>query len=245
MNFTWDAYVALLKLLKEKKYEFTNYHEYNSITGNCVILRHDIDNSIEKAYEMALLESKAGVKSTYFVMLTSEFYNVAAARNTKFLLEMKDMGHEIGLHYDETVYNHNESDIKAVAERERTILESVLQIPINTISMHRPSKEALESDWKFENMINRYSKEFFVDFKYVSDSRRCWRESIENIICSHEHNRLHVLTHAFWYENEEKDIKRSIEEWLLNAPLERWDILKNNLKSLDEIISKHEIKYKK
>ena len=43
-----------------------------------MISRHDIDYSIEKAVELAALEAEENVKSTYFVLLSSEFYNLAA-----------------------------------------------------------------------------------------------------------------------------------------------------------------------
>lgn len=51
MDFTYCAYGDLLKLLKDEKYTITNYHDYVDYSEgtSVVILRRDIDNSIEKS----------------------------------------------------------------------------------------------------------------------------------------------------------------------------------------------------
>lgn len=56
MKFTYRAYEELLDLLKENKYAVQNYHNYQE-SHFCVILRHDVDLSIDAAVEMARLES--------------------------------------------------------------------------------------------------------------------------------------------------------------------------------------------
>ena len=75
MTFTFDGYRSLLWLLREHGYEVANYHNWQE-KKRCVILRHDIDSSIEDATAFAALERDEGVTSTYFVLLTSDFYNV-------------------------------------------------------------------------------------------------------------------------------------------------------------------------
>lgn len=75
MNFSYESYMSLIDLLKQKKYEFCFYDNWQS-KKKSVILRHDIDQTIEKAYKMASLENSMGVSSTYFVMVSSELYNV-------------------------------------------------------------------------------------------------------------------------------------------------------------------------
>lgn len=97
MDFTYTSYKDMLYLLQEEGYAITDYHGYNSYheENDIVILRHDIDNSIEKAAGMAELEHKFGVFSTYFVLVSSEFYNVAAKKNADMLKEIHAMG--IGL----------------------------------------------------------------------------------------------------------------------------------------------------
>ena len=54
MEFTYRAYGELLKKLREHGYRNWEGHE------RCVILRHDIDNDIEKAAELAAFEGDGG-----------------------------------------------------------------------------------------------------------------------------------------------------------------------------------------
>ena len=63
--------------------------------------------------------------------------------------------------------------------------------------MHRPSRWVLEADLKIPGMVNSYGKEFFQDFKYVSDSRMRWREDVMKYAIEKAYPRLHILTHAF------------------------------------------------
>ncbi len=182
MEFTYSAYKGLIRLLKDEGYMVTNYHDYSACKEetDIVILRHDIDSCVEKACKMAQLEEELGIRSTYFVLVTSEFYNIAAKRNATMLREIHAMGHEIGLHFDEMCYEGKGLDEMVImAEKE------------------------MESDISFPSMINSYSSTFYKEFKYLSDSRMHWRENAEEIIKAHNYHCLHILTHAFWYAESE------------------------------------------
>lgn len=243
MEFTYDAYKKLICLLKTEGYRITNYQEYNKLREkSCVILRHDIDYSIKKAWELADLEKNMKVCSTWFLLLASELYNPAAAANIAMVKEMYGMGHSIGLHFDEANYpGIEECDIKNAAEKERKLLETILEIPIKEISMHRPSKDTLVADWSFKNMINSYSSEFFTEFKYVSDSRMHWGEDVIAIVKSHKYDKLHILTHAFWYEEKESSTRNKLLAYIKNASTDRYDILNQNFRNLPEFVQRDEV----
>lgn len=81
MEFTFDSYERLLNLLGENGYKTADYRNWNQY-DQCVILRHDVDTDLRKALEMAKLECQYGIKSTYFVLLTSNFYNLYSYRNS-------------------------------------------------------------------------------------------------------------------------------------------------------------------
>ncbi len=146
MEFTYDAYESLIILLKNSCYEVANYYNWSAY-DKCVILRHDIDYDIKKALELANLEENMGVRSTYFVLVTSDFYNIFSATNADMLNKISSLGHEIGLHFDEVRYPG--LDLNGL--KEKIILDSDVQIP---------------------NIVNSYSNTFFKSFKYLSDSRR-------------------------------------------------------------------------
>lgn len=243
MDFTYDSYYQLLSLLKSCGYEVTSYDSWSE-KKRCVILRHDIDIDIQRAVELAKKENEWKVQSTYFVLLTSNFYNVFSKRNLDLLQKIIGYGHEIGLHFDETSYPAcigNADLIRGKILKEKEVLELLLEKQVRMVSMHRASKEFLSADLQIPGMFNSYSNVFFHDFKYLSDSRRCWREPVFEIIKSNQYKRLHILTHAFWYRNEELDIHAAIKEFVNSGNREKYDNLNENIRDLEKIMSVEEI----
>lgn len=244
MEFTYHAYRSLISLLRESGYIFTDYHSYSAYP-RCVILRHDIDNSLSQAVRLAELEAEEGVHSTWFVLLRTDFYNPASAASSRQLRRIRELGHELGLHFDEMAYPQEGDSCTAVSSsteelivHEAGILADICGCPITAVSMHRPSKATLEADLKIRGMVNSYGQTFFHDFKYLSDSRRRWREPVEDIIRGGEHDRLHILTHAFWYHEQEEDIAASVGAFIRSANAERYAQMKENITDLPSILPK-------
>ena len=164
MEFTYLAYEKLIKQLKKKNYKFCDYINY--IDGNkVVILRHDVDTSLNKALEITKLENSLGVSAYYFVLLSTDFYNINSEKSLKILKEIRQLGGKIGLHFDEKKYNlKSKEDYIKYVNYELDILSRVLEEKIDVVSMHRPSKDFLEMDLEIPNVINSYQKKFFNDF---------------------------------------------------------------------------------
>jgi peptidoglycan/xylan/chitin deacetylase (PgdA/CDA1 family) len=241
MQFTYRAYSDLIELLKERKYTFSNYFDYKEIEKP-VIFRHDIDSTLEKALCLAKLEKQKGVVATYFVLLSTNFYNVFSKESYEILKEIENLGHEIGLHFDEKRYPiNNAAELEYFINKERKVLEGLLDKKIRTVSMHRPSKWILENNIQFNSILNTYSKTFFKDFKYVSDSRMHWREDVLNIIKKESFNKLHILTHPFWYSTEEESLKKKLYDFVTKANKERYLNQKENFRNLEEILREGEI----
>ena len=236
MQFTYAAYRELLKQLQDHSYDFSTYHNYEK-SDRCVILRHDIDNSIEAAIPMGRIEAECCAPSTFFVLLTSDFYNPASQKSLALLRQLQEMGHEIGLHFDEVAYADTEIPVETLIRREADILSDILGTPVTSVSMHRPSKKTLESDMKIPGLVNSYGKTFFRDFKYLSDSRCRWREPVMDIIKSEEYARLHILTHSIWYHDEPQGIEDTVKNFILSAKRERYMQMMNNITDLNSIVS--------
>lgn len=238
MKFTYYAYENLVNKMKGGGYKIDNYHNYDSY-DKVVIMRHDVDFDLKKAVEFARFENKIGVSSTYFILLTSNFYNILSKESKKMIDEIIKNGHEIGLHFDEVRYGEKAKEtlgVEKLIKSEMDLLAEILNCPINSVSMHRPSLSTLKANYQMDGVVNSYSEEFFRKFKYVSDSRMHWRENIEKIVKENQYKALHVLTHPFWYGFEEKDQKRIILEFIAKAQEERVLNLKENITNLDEII---------
>lgn len=238
MLFTYDNYIKMIKLLKKKDYSFVYYNDLgkNEIRKE-VIIRHDVDFSLKKCLKIAEIEYKENVKSTFFILLSTNFYNIFSKESSKYLLKILELGHDIGLHFDEKRYEINNYDqLELYIEKEKYIIENYLSTRINAVSMHRPSKWILENDIKFKNIENTYSKKYIKDYKYLSDSRMFWREDVINTINTEKFQKLHILTHPFWYSAKNEDIKEKLLNFIEEKKLECFYNISNNIKNVEEII---------
>lgn len=245
MDFTYESYTALIRLIRDSGYSFCGYHDYQE-HERCVIMRHDIDFQPSLSLKLAEVEAENGVHSTYFALITSDFYNAASDRNRSVLKRIRELGHEVGLHYDEVAYEScgNDGSERENVERilrERDILSQIIDAPVTAVSMHRPSRNTLEADWKIPGMVNSYSKLFFREFKYLSDSRRNWREPVMDIVRNKEYDRLHILTHAFWYHETDEPIEAQVRNFILSANEERYRQMQGNLRDLKQLMSEEEL----
>ena len=135
-------------------------------------MRHDIDFSLIKALKFAELEHGLGVASTYFVLLSTDFYNPASAKSIDIIHRIAKLGHGIGLHFDEKKYKlANGGGVIKHILRESHVLSKIIDMPISTVSMHRPTKQMLEANLQIPGVINSFSFTFIHNFKYLTDSR--------------------------------------------------------------------------
>ena len=241
MNFTYNAYEEMLSLLKENHYEVCSYETYQH-SKRCVILRHDVDFSLEAALCFAELEYINGVQSTYFILLSTSFYNLFHRKANDIIREIGAMGHDIGLHFDEANYSISTiEELIHYVQKEISIMSHGLGMEIKTVSMHRPSKWVLDANAQFDTVVNSYSKEFFSDFKYLSDSRMHWREDVCQVIASNAYERLHILTHPIWYGNEESTMREQLKEFIRAQKYNCYDSVRDNIRDLDEVLLKVDI----
>lgn len=238
MRFTVDGYVEMLDALRESGYEIADYSCWDEYE-KCAILRHDVDFDMYQALSMAKVECKQEVKSTYFVLLTSDFYNIHSATNRRLLNEIRGMGHTIGLHFDETAYPEDAGNVEKVVQdikKELLTLSDVLGVPVEVFSYHRPTKAILDADIRIQGAVNSYGELFFRRFKYLSDSRMHWREPAGDIICEGIYPHLHILTHPFWYHDRETEMREILSGFLDRAGKDRYNSLKDNFTNLGDVL---------
>lgn len=203
-NFSYSHYNELMKLIKQKNYKTIFFNQKDN--DNSIIIRHDLDQSLTCAYEIAKIEAENDVKATYFLWLNSPFYNIFEKENKNIISEIIRMGHEIQLHFDETSYKiDNLNDLNKYINIEKNIIEQYFNVNISVVSFHRPSKYVLENNVDLGDLINTYSNDFFKEFKYISDSRGIWKEGcLCNLLEHNIYNKLQVLIHPIWWGNEPK-----------------------------------------
>jgi hypothetical protein len=95
-GFDLGHYRELLTAAKTGGYRF-GFFDREPEDG-VLLLRHDVDLSLEAAVEMAELEAEVGATATYFLMTQSIFYNLASPVGSRTLNRLRELGHRIGLH---------------------------------------------------------------------------------------------------------------------------------------------------
>ncbi|MCL2163759.1 MAG: hypothetical protein FWH55_05040 [Oscillospiraceae bacterium] len=169
MEFTYDDYKILIDLLRESGYRISSYHDYEAF-DRCVILRHDVDHSLRMAANFAQFENILGVKSAYFILLSSDFYNVASARSIQYIDSIRASGHEIGLHFDESKYQG------VLGARQRTLNVSQRTLEAsggNGCKMIKNSEKTSENEEKEQLFIDLVEKETEMLSRILSMDIKC------------------------------------------------------------------------
>lgn len=228
-DFTYSSYESMLKNALEH-YVFV---EYNSQTKNpSIVLRHDIDFSIENSLKIAEIENKLGIRSYFFINPHSEYYNMFEGQNIQKIIEIRNFGHFIGLHFDVEFWGGiSSTKIDNQIEKDKNLLETYLNIQIKTFSFHNTSKEILEfKNLFYGGLINVYNKEIFEKYKYCSDSNGYWRhERMPEIIQNQRYKHLHLLTHPVWWNENTDSPRNKIINYLNNSRERLIDLYDNHL----------------
>jgi hypothetical protein len=138
-----------------------------------ILLRHDVDLSLDAALRMGELEAEAGAGATYFLMTRSEFYNLDSESGRAAIARLRELGHRVGLHAVWPDIDHDDR------------FDPVL-------AWHNPDPEYMRDP--VDGLVNVMESPW-ADV-YRSDSNQHWRQG-----CPHEElaagsfERLQLLTH--------------------------------------------------
>ena len=156
--FDFAHYRELLEAARAGGYRFASF-EATPRAGD-LLLRHDVDLSLEAALAMAELEAELEAPATYFLMTRSEFYNLDAPSGADAIERLRRLGHRVGLH---AVYPEVAHDSR---------FDRVL-------AWHNPDPEYMTAP--VEDFVNAMQPGVFDEEHYRSDSNQRWRYG-----CPHE-----------------------------------------------------------
>ena len=202
-DFTTDHYHELLILAKSK----WNFVAYDNIQTEkkCILWRHDVDYSLNRAYKLAQIEKDVGVTATYFINPHSEFYNLAELSQFKLIKEIMTLGHHVGLHFDTLFYSgFTETELNNALKNEVGYFQWLLGVSPKVFSFHNPRAEHFRYQAEtYAGLINCYSQRFKSEIPYCSDSNGYWRfKRLKNFLNDSNDKCLQVLTHPGWWQDE-------------------------------------------
>jgi hypothetical protein len=172
-DFSLEHYRAVLEAARVGGYRFASFER--EPTPGDLLLRHDVDLSLEAALRLAELEAGAEASATYFLMTDSEFYNLDSPSGQAAIDRLRTLGHRIGLH---AVYPDATFD-----ERFDPIL-----------AWHNPEPGYMASP--VPGAVNVMQPGFFDPDRYRSDSNQRWRHGCPHAaLADGAFEWLQLLTH--------------------------------------------------
>jgi hypothetical protein len=201
-DFTRAGYSALLEAFLARGYAAVGYSDAEPSLRH-LIVRHDLDMSIDAALPIAEIEAGLGVASSYFVLLRTDMYNPWAEPSRRALRRIAALGHEIGLHLDSSLYPDNSDALEQAASAECEALEKIVEAAVKTVSFHRPAPGLLGREAPIAGRQHAYQPRFFSDMGYCSDSRGAWHhgQPLDHQAVT-EGRALQLLTHPIWWNRE-------------------------------------------
>lgn len=221
-DFTYSSYRRLLKIAGKRFRIVTAKEILENVSDTWLFIRHDVDNSLELALEMASIEESLGIVTTYYLMTSSSVYNSFAPISRAITGRLLEMGHQIGLHF--CLKTHTQCDRRSIIEsvvREKSLLESIFQTRVCTVSFHQPgqvlanptgSLKSLDFSLKEYGLLNTYSSEDTQGAFYLSDSKMSFSNGINPLtfFASTNVQRTQLLAHPIWYD---KEVGEAEERW--------------------------------
>lgn len=228
MKFTLDYIKSEFSLLIANNYKFITCKDafiefISNKTVNdghkTVINRVDVDFSLKKAAVLANMFHELGIAASFFVRLHAKEYNIFDFENYLLLMQIKNLGFEVGLHSEvvdqSSIWNQ---DPVVCLERDLRVLELIIDDTVYGVASHG-SHTGLNNlhFWNRRNpqdfnlIYEAYLHGLFESSLYISDS--CWthwksylmgkvldsdtRSPSEHAI--DEHPLIYLLTHPDTY----------------------------------------------
>lgn len=207
--FGLKNYKKIIKIINSNNLIITkNWNKKNY--KNNVLLRHDVDFSIELALLIAEFEFKHKIQSTYFFMCSSNMYNLFSKENIKIVKTIKNLGHKISLHFDPTVHKSQKSFLI-----EKNIFEKIFNVKLDIISIHRPNKFLLNKESSLFGISHTYQKKYFDELNYISDSAgKEVYKPLKNFLKKRNRIGLQLLLHPIWWTIKSKSPTDSLNKWI-------------------------------
>jgi hypothetical protein len=190
--FTLSHYGELLQAARTGGYRFAGFERPPS-SGD-LLLRHDVDLSLEAAVALAEVEAEAGAFSTWFLMTRSVFYNLDSPRGEWALERLAALGGRLAHH---AVWPHLELDDRFEA----------------LVAWHNPDPDYMSAP--IEGAVNVMAAPWFDPARYRSDSNARWRGGCPHeALARGEFEWLQLLTHPEIWIYDGETMRETMESFL-------------------------------
>ena len=234
-DFTLQTYSLLLDALIKAGYDFQTFRDYMlNPKQRVVILRHDVDKMPGNSLSFAKVEAEKQLSASYYFRIVKE------SLEADKLLAIRNLGHEIGYHYEDMDPAKGDSSVAIESFKQNLALLRKLA-PIETICMHgsplsKYDNKDLWKDYNYRDYGIIGEPYFDLDYNevfYVTDTGRKWNNadaSIRDKVESGFDIRIDSTSHFIQLLKEDK----LPDKMMINTHPQRWD--NNMLPWLRELV---------
>jgi hypothetical protein len=97
--FTYDFFREMLGSAVEQGYRVSSFERYDGSAKRTIILRHDVDYTLDGAVRFAEIERELGCTATFLFRVHAE-YNAFGPLAVTTMRRIRALGHEVGLHFE-------------------------------------------------------------------------------------------------------------------------------------------------
>jgi len=184
MLFSYLEYSSIIHRIQEH-IPIMRFEDVDSMTNSYCVIRHDVEFSVERALDLARVESELGILSTYVFQVSNNNYNPFSYKNKTQILKIAELGHNIGVHVHLGNYNPQIECIEDYIKMQTNHLSNALNYTIDRFSIHRPFKEHLQTVINVPGLINMSDEMYFtytsnfnpyeLPVLYLADSNHEWK----------------------------------------------------------------------
>jgi hypothetical protein len=202
-DFSLPHYRELLRSALAGGYRFVGFDRQPG--AGELLLRHDVDLSLEAAVELAEIENELGASSTWFLMTRSNFYNLDSERGAATLARLRALGGRIAHH---AVWPHLDLDQRFE--------------PI--VAWHNPETGYMQAP--IAGARNVMSAPWFDADHYRSDSNQNWRGACPHDALAHgTYEWLQLLVHPEIWVYDGATMAATMESFLVADQQRRRELL--------------------
>jgi hypothetical protein len=208
MNCTFDLahYRELVRAAQFGGYRFAGFDR--APQAGDLILRHDVDLSLDAALTVAEVEAEEGAWSTWFLMTRSVFYNLDSSEGERAIARLRELGHRVAHH---AVWPHVDLDDR---------FEKV-------VAWHNPEPEYVREP--IAGAVNVMESPFFDPDHYRSDSNQHWRSGCpHDDLREHRFEWLQLLTHPEIWAFAGATMRETMESMLDAERVTRFELVRND-----------------
>jgi len=207
-EFTLEHYFETIENYKDEGYQFIRLFEAPHLTRSddkFVVMRHDVQLSLDAAYELAKEEANHNIESTYYVLLYSDLYNINSVNSIHSIRAISRLGHDVGLHLDTKKMINMQKEVKW--------LEMLLGIDVTSYSQHLVDESPpIDSATRMMNRSLMNADDWTEErgIKLLIENGMKWNE---DCFCKHigRFPRMQVATNPEWWVNNGNSIGKIME----------------------------------